>query len=118
MPRTMHHAAVSRSVSRTSGLTLRGIPLRAASTGKPLKYPWGADLPVVSGTGNLGGSEAFNLLGTALEGHHDEFPAEACASHILVKTEPEALAAKKRALKKMRKVDPNQSKRYRQRTGQ
>ena len=31
---------------------------RAASTGKPLKYPWGKDLPVVSGTANVGGSEA------------------------------------------------------------
>jgi formylglycine-generating enzyme required for sulfatase activity len=50
---------------------------RAASTGKPLKYPWGNDLPVVSGTANLGGSEAFGLLGAALEGHTDEFPAVA-----------------------------------------
>jgi formylglycine-generating enzyme required for sulfatase activity len=50
---------------------------RAASTGKPLKYPWGGDLPVVSGTANLGGGEAFNLLGAALEGHKDEFPAAA-----------------------------------------
>ena len=32
---------------------------RAASTGKPLKYPWGKDLPVVSGTANFAGSEAF-----------------------------------------------------------
>jgi formylglycine-generating enzyme required for sulfatase activity len=48
---------------------------RAASTGKPLKYPWGADLPVVSGTGNFGGSEAFEVLGTALAGHKDEFIA-------------------------------------------
>jgi formylglycine-generating enzyme required for sulfatase activity len=50
---------------------------RAASTSKPLKYPWGAELPVVSGTANLGGSEALNLLGTALEGHKDEFAAAA-----------------------------------------
>ncbi len=50
---------------------------RAASTGKPLKYPWGKDLPVVSGTANIAGSEALGLLGTALEGHTDEFPAVA-----------------------------------------
>ena len=50
---------------------------RAASTGKPLKYPWGADLPVVSGTANVGGSEALELLGAAIEGHQDEFPAVA-----------------------------------------
>jgi formylglycine-generating enzyme required for sulfatase activity len=50
---------------------------RAASTGKPLKYPWGAELPVVSGTANIGGSEAFELLGAAIEGHKDEFPAAA-----------------------------------------
>jgi formylglycine-generating enzyme required for sulfatase activity len=48
---------------------------RAASTGKPLKYPWGNDLPVVSGTANFGGSEAFELLGAALAGHKDEFAA-------------------------------------------
>jgi formylglycine-generating enzyme required for sulfatase activity len=47
---------------------------RAASTGKPLKYPWGRDLPVVSGTANVGGNEAFDLLGAAMEGHKDEFP--------------------------------------------
>jgi formylglycine-generating enzyme required for sulfatase activity len=50
---------------------------RAASTGKPLKYPWGQDLPVVSGTGNFAGREAFALLGVQLEGHEDEFPAAA-----------------------------------------
>ena len=50
---------------------------RAASTGKPLKYPWGADLPVVSGTANVGGSEALELLGAAIEGHRDEFAAVA-----------------------------------------
>jgi len=50
---------------------------RAASTGKPLKYPWGADLPVVSGTANIGGSEALELLGASIEGHRDEFPAVA-----------------------------------------
>jgi formylglycine-generating enzyme required for sulfatase activity len=50
---------------------------RAASTGKPLKYPWGRDMPVVSGTANVGGAEAFNLLGAALDGHKDEFPAAA-----------------------------------------
>ncbi len=50
---------------------------RAASTGKPLKYPWGADLPVVSGSANIGGSEALELLGGAIEGHRDEFPAVA-----------------------------------------
>jgi formylglycine-generating enzyme required for sulfatase activity len=50
---------------------------RAASTGKPLKYPWGADLPVVSGSANVGGSEALELLGAAIEGHRDEFPAVA-----------------------------------------
>jgi formylglycine-generating enzyme required for sulfatase activity len=48
---------------------------RAASTGKPLKYPWGADLPVVSGIANFGGSEAFDVLGAALAGHKDEFVA-------------------------------------------
>ncbi|MEO8063500.1 MAG: PEGA domain-containing protein [Pseudomonadota bacterium] len=48
---------------------------RAASTGKPLKYPWGGDLPVVSGTANFGGSEAAEVLGTALAGHKDEFIA-------------------------------------------
>lgn len=46
---------------------------RAASTGKPLKYPWGAELPVVSGTANFAGSEAASLLGASLEGHRDEF---------------------------------------------
>jgi formylglycine-generating enzyme required for sulfatase activity len=50
---------------------------RAASTGKPLKYPWGVDLPVVSGTANIAGSEALELLGGAVEGHRDEFPAVA-----------------------------------------
>jgi len=50
---------------------------RAASTGKPLKYPWGAELPVVSGTANIGGGEALTLLGAAIEGHKDEFPAAA-----------------------------------------
>jgi formylglycine-generating enzyme required for sulfatase activity len=50
---------------------------RAAGTGKPLKYPWGAELPVVSGSANIGGSEALNLLGLALEGHKDEFPVVA-----------------------------------------
>ena len=50
---------------------------RAASTGKPLKYPWGAALPVVSGTANVGGSEALELLGAAIEGHRDEFAAVA-----------------------------------------
>jgi formylglycine-generating enzyme required for sulfatase activity len=48
---------------------------RAASTGKPLKYPWGADLPVVSGTANFGGSEAADILGATLAGHKDDFPA-------------------------------------------
>jgi len=46
---------------------------RAASTGKPLKYPWGDDLPVVSGTANVAGSEALHLLGTVMLGHQDEF---------------------------------------------
>ena len=41
---------------------------RAASTGKPLKYPWGKDLPVVSGTANVAGSEALGLLGTVARG--------------------------------------------------
>jgi formylglycine-generating enzyme required for sulfatase activity len=50
---------------------------RAASTGKPLKYPWGADLPVVSGTANVAGAEATELLGAVLEGHKDEFAAAA-----------------------------------------
>jgi formylglycine-generating enzyme required for sulfatase activity len=50
---------------------------RAASTGKLLKYPWGAELPVQSGTGNYAGAEAAGLLGTTLEGHRDEFPAAA-----------------------------------------
>ncbi len=50
---------------------------RAASTGKPLRYPWGKDLPVVSGTANVAGSEAQELLGTVIAGHHDEFPAAA-----------------------------------------
>jgi len=50
---------------------------RAAATGKPLKYPWGQDLPVVSGTANVAGAEAFALLGAALDGHKDEFPAAA-----------------------------------------
>ena len=48
---------------------------RAAATGKPLKYPWGQDLPVVSGSANWAGSEAAGLLGATLEGHQDEFPA-------------------------------------------
>lgn len=47
---------------------------RAAATGKPLKYPWGKDLPVVSGSANVGGNEAYDLLGAALDGHKDEFP--------------------------------------------
>ena len=50
---------------------------RAASSGKALKYPWGKDLPVVSGTANFAGSEAFSLLGASLAGHQDEFPAVA-----------------------------------------
>ena len=50
---------------------------RAAATGKPLKYPWGNDLPVVSGSANVAGGEAFELLGSALDGHRDEFPATA-----------------------------------------
>jgi formylglycine-generating enzyme required for sulfatase activity len=51
---------------------------RAAATGKPLKYPWGQDLPVVSGTANIAGAEAAGLLGGAvLDGHRDEFPAVA-----------------------------------------
>jgi formylglycine-generating enzyme required for sulfatase activity len=49
----------------------------AAGAGKLLKYPWGADLPVVSGTANVGGSEAQDLLGAAIVGHKDEFPAVA-----------------------------------------
>jgi len=47
---------------------------RAAATARPLKYPWGAELPVISGTANIGGSEAYELLGAAIEGHKDEFP--------------------------------------------
>jgi formylglycine-generating enzyme required for sulfatase activity len=47
---------------------------RAAGTGKPLKYPWGKDLPVVSGSANVAGAEAVELLGTVLDGHRDEFP--------------------------------------------
>jgi len=50
---------------------------RVAGSGKPLKYPWGGELPVVSGTGNYAGAEAAALLGSALEGHRDEFPAVA-----------------------------------------
>jgi formylglycine-generating enzyme required for sulfatase activity len=50
---------------------------RAAATGKPLKYPWGHELPVVSGSGNFAGAEAAPLLGASLEGHRDEFPAVA-----------------------------------------
>jgi formylglycine-generating enzyme required for sulfatase activity len=51
---------------------------RAAASGKPLKYPWGQDLPVVSGTANVAGAEAAGLLGGAvLDGHRDEFPAVA-----------------------------------------
>jgi formylglycine-generating enzyme required for sulfatase activity len=51
---------------------------RAAASGKPLKYPWGQDLPVVSGTANLAGAEAAGLLGGAvLDGHRDEFAAVA-----------------------------------------
>lgn len=50
---------------------------RAAAGPKPLKYPWGRDLPVVSGTANFAGAEAAGLLGTVLEGHRDEFPAVA-----------------------------------------
>ncbi len=36
---------------------------RAASTGKPLKYPWGSDLPVVSGTANIAGSRGLSTAG-------------------------------------------------------
>jgi len=51
---------------------------RAAASGKPLKYPWGQDLPVVSGSANIAGAEAAGLLGgLVLEGHRDEFPAVA-----------------------------------------
>jgi formylglycine-generating enzyme required for sulfatase activity len=51
---------------------------RAAASGKPLKYPWGQDLPVVSGSANFAGAEAAGLLGAAvLDGHRDEFPAVA-----------------------------------------
>ncbi len=48
---------------------------RAAGAGKALKYPWGQDLPVVSGSANFAGSEALGLVGAALDGHQDEFPA-------------------------------------------
>ena len=37
-----------------SGNTWRAPP----RTGKPLKYPWGEDLPVVSGTANIAGSRS------------------------------------------------------------
>jgi formylglycine-generating enzyme required for sulfatase activity len=47
---------------------------RAPGKGKPLKYPWGTELPVVSGTANVAGEEARSLLGNSLEGHRDEFP--------------------------------------------
>jgi formylglycine-generating enzyme required for sulfatase activity len=47
---------------------------RAAGTGKPLKYPWGKDLPVVSGSANIAGAEAYPLLNASLDGHKDEFP--------------------------------------------
>lgn len=50
---------------------------RAAATGKPLKYPWGQDLPVVSGTANLAGAEAVLVVGASLDGHRDEFPTVA-----------------------------------------
>ena len=50
---------------------------RAAAGGKPLKYPWGQDLPVVSNSANVAGNEAYSLLGVALEGHRDEFPVTA-----------------------------------------
>jgi formylglycine-generating enzyme required for sulfatase activity len=51
---------------------------RAVGAGRPpLKYPWGAELPVVSGTANVGGSEAAALLGAAIDGHRDEFVAVA-----------------------------------------
>jgi formylglycine-generating enzyme required for sulfatase activity len=50
---------------------------RVAGSGKPLKYPWGPELPVVSGTGNYAGAEAAALLGNSLIGHRDEFPAVA-----------------------------------------
>jgi formylglycine-generating enzyme required for sulfatase activity len=49
----------------------------AAGPKPPLKYPWGKDLPVVSGTANFAGAEAAGLLGTVLDGHTDEFPAVA-----------------------------------------
>jgi formylglycine-generating enzyme required for sulfatase activity len=48
---------------------------RSAGSGKPLKYPWGQDLPVVSGSANFAGSEAAGLVSIVLEGHRDEFPA-------------------------------------------
>jgi formylglycine-generating enzyme required for sulfatase activity len=47
---------------------------REAGTGKTVKYPWGNDLPVVSGSANVAGNEAYALLGAALDGHKDEFP--------------------------------------------
>ncbi|HEX6638173.1 MAG TPA: PEGA domain-containing protein, partial [Steroidobacteraceae bacterium] len=47
---------------------------RAAGTGKLLKYPWGNELPVVSGSANVAGNEAYAMLGAALDGHRDEFP--------------------------------------------
>jgi formylglycine-generating enzyme required for sulfatase activity len=51
---------------------------RAAAKGKPLKYPWGAELPVVSNTANIGGSEVAGLLGgLSVLGHTDEFVAVA-----------------------------------------
>jgi formylglycine-generating enzyme required for sulfatase activity len=50
---------------------------RAASSGKLLKYPWGRDLPVVSGSANVAGNEAYDLLGSAMQGHKDEFPVSA-----------------------------------------
>lgn len=50
---------------------------RVPTRGKPLKYPWGTDLPVQSGFGNFAGSEAMGLVGDVLLGHKDEFPAVA-----------------------------------------
>jgi formylglycine-generating enzyme required for sulfatase activity len=50
---------------------------RAAASARPLKYPWGQELPVISGSANVGGDEAFNVLGAALQGHRDEFPVSA-----------------------------------------
>jgi formylglycine-generating enzyme required for sulfatase activity len=44
---------------------------------KTRRFPWGDNLPVVAGTGNLAGTETKGQLENELEGYHDDYPVVA-----------------------------------------